>query len=66
MQVTVWAYQCLGLLDVFMLEEELPVEIAQIYRVEVDYVYLAEACQAEVLKKFAADAANSDQKNACL
>ena len=40
----------------FMTEEELTVEIAQIYRIEIDYVYFTEAAEDEVFEKFAADA----------
>jgi hypothetical protein len=59
-------YQCLGLLDVLVAEQELPIQIAQINRVQVDNVYLAEASEHEVLEQFAADAASSHHQYARL
>jgi hypothetical protein len=43
-------YQCLGLFDVLLAEQELPVEVAQVNRVEVNDVDLSEAGKNEVLE----------------
>jgi hypothetical protein len=52
-------HQRLGLLDVLIAKQELPVQIAQINRVQVHNVYLSKACEYEVLEQFAADTASS-------
>jgi hypothetical protein len=51
---------------VLVAEEELAIEIAQINRVEVDDVDLAEAGQDEVLEQLAADAAGAYHQHARL
>ena len=59
-------YDSFRLLDVFVSEEELAVEVAQVDGVEIDDVDLAEAGQSEVLEQFAADAACADEQDAGL
>jgi hypothetical protein len=59
-------HQCLGLLDVLIAEQELPVEVAEIDGVQVDNVDLAEAGEDEILEQFAADAASSHHQDARL
>ena len=54
------AYQGFQFLDVFISEEELAVEVAQVDRVEVDDVDLSEANKDEVLQQFAANASSTD------
>lgn len=51
-------YQCFGLLDMLVAEQELAVEVAEVDGVEVDNVDLAKAGEDEVLKQLAADAAS--------
>jgi hypothetical protein len=60
------AHQCLGLLDVLIAEQELPVEVAQVDGVQIDNVNLPEAREDEVLEQLAADAARSHHQNARL
>lgn len=60
------AYQCLGLLDVLIAEEELAIEIAQVDRVEVDDVDVAEAREDEVLEELAADTARAHHEHSRL
>jgi hypothetical protein len=60
------SYQCLRLLDVFLAEEELPVEVAEVNRIEVDNVDLPEAGKDEVLEQLASDAASADHEHARL
>jgi hypothetical protein len=59
-------HQRLGLLDVLIAEQKLPVEIAEIDGVQVDDVDLAKACEDEILEQLAADAASSHHQNARL
>ncbi len=47
-------------------EEKLPVEIAEVDRIEVDNVDLAKAGENEVLEEFASDAASADHEHARL
>jgi hypothetical protein len=63
---TFTTYQRLGLLDVFVAEEELPVQVAQIDRVEVDDVDLAKTCENKILEKLTADATSSHHEHARL
>ena len=57
-------YQCFGLLDMLIAEQELAVEVAEIDGVEIYNVYLAEAGEDEVLEEFAANAASSYHQDA--
>lgn len=59
-------YKRLRLLNVFVPEEELAVEVAQVDRVQVDDVDLPEAGEDEVLQKFAAYTAGAYHQNAPL
>ena len=59
-------YQCLGLLNVLLAEEKLPVEIAEVDCIEVDNVDLAKAGENEVLEELASDAAGADHEHARL
>lgn len=59
-------YQCLGLLDVLLAEQKLPVQVAQINRVKVNDVDLAKAGEHNVLEQFASDSAGADQEYAGL
>ena len=54
------SYQSLGLLDVFLSEEELTIQIAQINRVKIHDVDLAETGEDQVLEKLAANATGAD------
>ena len=45
-------------------EEELPVEVGDVNRVEVDHVNVAKAHQREVLEELAAEAAGADDEHA--
>lgn len=54
-----FGHQCLGLLDVFVTEKELSVQVAQVNGVEVDDVNFAESKENEVLEELAADAAGA-------
>ena len=53
-------YQSLGFLDMLVSEQELPVEIRKIDRVEVDDVDLSEAIEGQVLQQLAPDAPGAD------
>lgn len=53
-------YDSFWLLDMFVSEEELAVEVAEVDCVEVDDMYFAEAGQGEVLEEFAANATCAD------
>lgn len=59
--------QSLGFLDVFMSEEKLTVEVAQIDRVKVYNVNFAKAGENEIFKQLAADAtcANEEDPGLC-
>jgi hypothetical protein len=59
-------YQGLGLLDVLITEQKLPVEVAQIDGIQIDNVDLPKAREDEVLEQLAADAACSHHQNARL
>jgi hypothetical protein len=59
-------YQCLRFLDVLVAEQELPVQIAQINRVQVDNVNLSKASEHKILEQFAADATSSHHQYAGL
>lgn len=59
-------HQGLGFLNVFMAEEKLSIEIAEVNGVEIDDVNLAKAGQNQVLEQFAADATGADEKDARL
>ena len=50
----------------FMSEEELTVQVAQIDRIKVHDMYLAKAGEDQVLKELASNTARTDQKNSCL
>jgi len=57
-------YQRLGLFDVFVAEEELTVEVAEIDSVQIHDMNLSKACQDEVLQKLASNPASADHQNA--
>ena len=52
--------QSLRLFDVFMTEEELAIEVAEIDGVKIDDVDLTEASEDKILQKLTADAAGTD------
>lgn len=54
-------HQSLRLLDVFMSEEELPVQIAQIDSIKIDDMDLPEASEDEILEKFTSDTPGADK-----
>ena len=64
--IVVWTYQGLRLLDMFMSEEELAIEVAQVDCIQVDNVDFAEPGQDEVFEEFAADAACANKEDARL
>jgi len=47
----------------FVAEEELAIEVAKVYGVEIDNVYFAKAGEDEVLEEFAANASSADHKH---
>ena len=55
--------QSLGFLDVFLPEEELAIEVAQVDGVEVDDVDFAKPGQDEVLEELAANTACADEED---
>lgn len=57
-------HQSFGLLNVFVAEKELSVQIAQIDRIQIDDMDLPEAGQEEVLEQLAANTAGAHEKNA--
>jgi hypothetical protein len=59
-------HQGLWLLNVFMSEKELAVEVAQVDCVKVDDVNFTEACQDEVFEELAPNAAGANQQHARL
>jgi len=59
-------HQGFWLLDVFMSEKELPVEITQVNCVKVDDVDFPKACQDEVFEELASNAAGANQQHARL
>jgi hypothetical protein len=63
---SILTYYGLGLLDVFVPEQELTVQVAQIDCIKVDDVNLAEAGQDQVLEQFASNAASANEKHSCL
>ena len=52
--------QSFGLLDVFMAEKELAIEIAQIDCVEIHDMHFSESSEDKVLKQFAPNPSSSD------
>jgi hypothetical protein len=62
----VTAYQRLGLLDMLGAEQELPVQVAEVDRVQVDDVDLAKARKYKVLEQLAPDATRSHHQYARL
>jgi hypothetical protein len=56
-------YQGFRLFDVLVAKQELPVEVAEVDRVQVDNVNLAEPGEDEVLEELAADAASADHEH---
>ena len=44
-----------------MSEEELPVQIAQIYGIKIDYMDLAEASKDKILKKLTSNPPSADK-----
>jgi hypothetical protein len=56
----------LWLLDVFLSEEKLTIQIAQVDGVKVDNVDFAEAGEDKVLQQLTADPARADKKNSRL
>lgn len=59
-------HQSLGLLDVLVAEEELPVQVGEVDGVEVNDVDFAEAGKHKVLEQLAADATSSHHEHASL
>jgi hypothetical protein len=53
-------YNGFRLLDVFVSEEKLAIEVAEVDCVEIDDMDFAKAGQGEVFEKFAADATGAD------
>lgn len=50
----------------FVSEEELPIEIAKIDCIEVDDMDLSEACENEVLEKFASNPSGANHQDSSL
>jgi hypothetical protein len=48
---------------VFVSEEELPVQIAEIYRIQIHDVDLSKSSQDQVLEQFTSDSAGSDHQH---
>jgi hypothetical protein len=51
---------------VFLSEQKLTVQVAQINGVKIDNVNLSEAGQDQILEQLTSDAASADEKNSCL
>lgn len=47
-------------------EEELSIEVTEIYRIEIDNVDFTETGENKILEQFAADSAGADQEHARL
>ena len=54
-------HQSLGFLNMFMPEEELPVQIAQIDGVKIHNMNLTEASEDEILQKLTSDTSGADK-----
>lgn len=52
-----------GLLDVFVAEQKLSVQVAEVDSIEVDEVYLAKTGLDQVLEQLTADTAGADQED---
>lgn len=50
-----FAHQCLWLLDVFMPEQELAVQIAQINGIKINNMDFAKACENKVFEELTSD-----------
>lgn len=50
-----FAHQCLWLLDVFMPEQELAVQVAQINGIKINDMDFAEACEDKVFEELTSD-----------
>jgi hypothetical protein len=59
-------YQSLGLLDVLVAKQELPIEVAQINGVQIDNMDLAKAREHKILQQFASDTASAHHQHARL
>lgn len=59
-------HQSFGLLDVFLSEQKLPVQVAQINGVKIDDVNLSKAGQDQILEQLASDATSANEENSCL
>lgn len=60
------AYQSFRLLDVFVSEEKLPVEVTQVDGVEVDDVDVTKTEEDDVFEEFATDATGTDHEDSRL
>lgn len=54
-------HQSLGLLDMFVSEEELPVQIAQIDSIKIHDMDLPEASEDEILEEFTSNTSGADK-----
>jgi hypothetical protein len=59
LSISSMTHQSLGLLDMLVAKQELPIEVAQINCVQIDDVDLAEAREDQVLQQFASDTASA-------
>ena len=59
-------YQCFGLLDMLVAEQELAVEVAEVDGIEVYNVDFAEASKNKILEKLATNSTGADHEHASL
>lgn len=59
-------HQGFGLLDVFMAEKELSIQVTEVDSVQIDDMDFAEACKDKVFQELAADATSTNQEYARL
>ena len=56
-------YDCFWFLDMFMSEQELAIQIAEIDRIQIYDMNFSKACEGEVLQQFTANSACANEKN---
>ncbi len=56
-------YQSFRLLDMFMSEEELPIQITEVDCIEIDNMHFAKAGEDKILEELASDTPGSNKKH---
>jgi hypothetical protein len=59
-------YQCFRLLDMFVSEEKLTVQVGEIDGIQVDDMNFSETAENEIFEKFASDASSAHHEHASL